>query len=121
MIKPLKHLSILFAAYLATGCNKPFQADNKPVRTAVIANPSPEYLSPEESMKSFNVPEGFKLELVANESMLNEPVAIAWDGNGRMFVAEMSTYMQDVDGTGTREPVGRILLLEDTDNDGRNN
>ncbi|HEX6223454.1 MAG TPA: c-type cytochrome [Chryseolinea sp.] len=120
MIKPLKHLSILLAAYLATGCNKPFQADNKePVRTAVLANPSPEYLSPEESMKSFNVPEGFRLELVASESMLNEPVAIAWDGNGRMFVAEMSTYMQDVDGTGTREPIGRILLLEDTDNDGR--
>jgi mono/diheme cytochrome c family protein/glucose/arabinose dehydrogenase len=70
-------------------------------------------------MRSFNLPEGYKLELVASEPMLNEPVAIAWDGSGRMFVAEMRTYMQDIDGTGTRQPIGRILMLEDTDNDGK--
>ena len=70
-------------------------------------------------MASVNLPEGYKLELVASEEMLNEPVAIAWDGNGKMYVAEMCTYMQDVDGTGTKEPLGKILLLEDTDNDGK--
>ncbi|HEY5916749.1 MAG TPA: c-type cytochrome, partial [Chryseolinea sp.] len=74
---------------------------------------------PEETMASVNLPEGYKLELVASEDMLNEPVAMAWDGNGKMYVAEMSTYMQDVDGTGTKEPLGKILLLEDTDSDGK--
>jgi len=36
-----------------------------------------------------------------------------------MFVVEMRGYMQDIDGTGARDPVGRISLLEDTDGDGR--
>jgi hypothetical protein len=51
--------------------------------------------------------------------MIKEPVAIAWDGNARMYVAEMVTYMQDADATGEQEPISRISLLEDTDNDGK--
>lgn len=75
--------------------------------------------SPEGSLNSFRVPEGYKLELVASEPMIKEPVAISWDGNGRMYVAEMRTYMQDVDGTDTNEPVSRISILEDINSDGK--
>ncbi|WP_071781139.1 DUF7133 domain-containing protein [Adhaeribacter aquaticus] len=82
-------------------------------------SPSPAFLSPEESLKSLYVPEGYKLELVASEPMIKEPVAITWDGNGRMYVAEMITYMQDADASGEREPRSRISLLEDTNNDGK--
>ncbi len=84
-------------------------------------NPTPSvaYLTPEESMKSFNLPPGYHLELVASEPMIKEPVAIAWDGNARMYVAEMLTYMQDADATGERLNISRIMLLEDTDNDGK--
>ncbi|HUH19431.1 DUF7133 domain-containing protein [Albibacterium sp.] len=81
-------------------------------------NPSSEYLSPEESMKTFNLPPGYHLELVASEPMIKEPVAIAWDGNGRMFVAEMLTYMQDANASGEQTPVSRVSMLEDTNNDG---
>lgn len=81
-------------------------------------NPSSEYLSPEESLKTFNLPKGYHLELVASEPMIKEPVAIAWDGDGRMYVAEMLTYMQDADASGEQVPVSRISLLEDLDNDG---
>ena len=121
MTNPLKCLSIVLFVSLATACNnnQHHSESKEPVKPELISNPSSAYLSPEESMKSFNLPEGYKLELVADESMLNEPVAIAWDGNGKMYVAEMCTYMQDVDGTGTKEPLGKILLLEDTDNDGK--
>jgi cytochrome c551/c552/glucose/arabinose dehydrogenase len=83
------------------------------------STPSVDYLSPEESMKTFNLPPGYHMELVASEPMVKEPVAIAWDGNARMYVAEMLTYMQDADATGEQRPVSRILLLEDTDNDGK--
>jgi glucose/arabinose dehydrogenase/mono/diheme cytochrome c family protein len=86
---------------------------------AFTMNPSPQHLSPEQSLKTFRLPKGYHLELVASEPMIHEPVAVAWDGNGRMFVAEMDTYMQDVDGTGEHEPTSRIMLLEDTDNDGK--
>src|SRR5690606_19816811 len=63
--------------------------------------------------------EGFKIELVASEPLVHEPVAITWDGNGRLFVAQMDTYMQNVNGDGTDEPISQIRLLEDTDDDGR--
>src|SRR6478672_12823 len=82
-------------------------------------NPSTEYLTPEESLKTFNLPKGYHLELVASEPMIKEPVAIAWDGNARMYVAEMLTYMQDADAKGEQVPVSQISLLEDTNNDGK--
>ncbi|MEO9003599.1 MAG: c-type cytochrome [Ginsengibacter sp.] len=85
-----------------------------------VFNPHPTgaYLTPEESMKTIYLPKGYHIELVASEPMIKEPVAIAWDGNGRMYVAEMNTYMQDADATGERKPTSRILRLEDTNNDG---
>jgi hypothetical protein len=51
--------------------------------------------------------------------MICEPAALAWDGNGRMYVAQLETYMQTIDAKGQNEPRSRILRLEDTDNDGR--
>jgi len=105
---------------LSTACNYTYKVETKePIKPPVLPNPSSGYMAPEESMSTFNLPEGYRLELVASEPMLTEPVAIAWDGNGRMFVAEMRTYMQDIDGSGTMNPVGRILLLEDSDSDGK--
>jgi mono/diheme cytochrome c family protein/glucose/arabinose dehydrogenase len=86
---------------------------------AFTENPTGMHLTPAQSIQSFKLPEGYHLELVASEPMVHEPVAIAWDGNGRMYVAEMNTYMQDVEGTGEHEPTSRVLLLEDTDDDGK--
>lgn len=82
-----------------------------------IANPAP--LTPEQSLKAFRVPRGYHMELVASEPMIHEPVAIAWDGNARMYVAEMDTYMQDADATHEHEPMSRVMLLEDTNGDGK--
>jgi hypothetical protein len=76
-------------------------------------------LTPEQSLKKFILPEGYHLELVASEPMITEPVAITWDGNAKMYVAQMETYTQDADGTGTKDPKSRVMLLEDTDNDGK--
>lgn len=80
---------------------------------------TPAVLSPEESRLAFQLPAGYHMELVASEPMIKEPVAIAWDGNARMYVAQMETYTQDADGTGTKEKKSRVMLLEDTDNDGK--
>ncbi|MCF0054240.1 c-type cytochrome [Dyadobacter sp. CY356] len=86
---------------------------------AFTANPSPEHLTPEQSLKTFKLPKGYHLELVASEPMIHEPVAVAWDGNARMYVAELNTYMQDVEGTNEHAPTSRVMLLEDTNNDGK--
>ena len=89
------------------------------VRPPVIAHPSPQQLSPEESMKAMHLPKGYKVELVASEPMIEEPVAIEWDANGRLYVAEMISYMQDINATNENEPVSQIVRLEDTDGDGK--
>src|SRR4051794_18934625 len=85
----------------------------------VDSNPSPAHILPQQSLKSFRLPEGYHMELVASEPMIKEPVAVAWDGNARMYVAQMETYMQDVNATGEQEPISRVMLLEDTNNDGK--
>ncbi len=85
----------------------------------VVLNPSPAQLTPEQSLRSFRLPPGYRMELVASDPMIREPVALAWDGNGVLYVAEMDTYMQDVDGSHEHDPVSRVMRLEDTDGDGK--
>lgn len=76
------------------------------------------FLSIEEAHKSIELPEGYSLELVLSEPEIAEPVALAWDGNGVLYVVEMRTYMQNIDAQGEQEPRSRISRHEDTDGDG---
>jgi mono/diheme cytochrome c family protein len=75
-------------------------------------------LSPADEMKTFQLQPGYRVELVASEPMVQEPIAIDFDADGRLWVVEMRGYMQDLPATGEREPVGRVSVLEDLNNDG---
>jgi hypothetical protein len=75
-------------------------------------------LTPEEEAKTFQLPLGYHMELVLSDPIIKEPVACVFDGNGRMYVAEMRTYMQDIDATGEMNPVNRVSLHESTKGDG---
>jgi mono/diheme cytochrome c family protein/glucose/arabinose dehydrogenase len=81
--------------------------------------PPPVPLSPAEEMKTFKVEKGFHIELVASEPMIEAPIAMSFDDQGRLYVVEMRGYMHDLAGSGEKEPTGRVSLLEDTDGDGR--
>lgn len=81
--------------------------------------PDAPVLDPEAALESFALEEGFVAELVASEPMVHDPVALAFDGNGRIWVAEMRGYMPDIEGKKEGETYGRISVLEDTDGDGR--
>ena len=81
--------------------------------------PPPTPLSWEEELKTFKVEKGFHIELVASEPMIESPVAMSFDEQGRLYVVEMRGYMHDLEGAGEKEPTGRVSLLEDTDGDGR--
>jgi len=81
--------------------------------------PPPVPLSPEEAMKTFKVEKGFRIELVASEPMIQAPIAMSFDDQGRLYVCEMRGYMRDLPGSTENEPTGRVSLLEDTDGDGR--
>lgn len=116
----IKEFAYLLLIITTIFCCKEKEYTDKIYEKPEIVKEAPsDFLSPEESMKRFYLPEGYRVELVASEPMIDEPVTIAWDGNGRMYVAEMNTYMQDVNGTGTDRPISKIKLLEDTDGDGK--
>ena len=71
-----------------------------------------------EQQKHFLLQPGYRIAPVLSDPDIKEPGAIAFDGNGRMFVLELRGYMQDADATGELDPVGRISRHEDADNDG---
>src|SRR5690606_7489392 len=75
------------------------------------------FLAPEESLKKIAVEQGFTVELVAAEPLVNTPVTLQFDERGRMWVVEMRNYMLDTVGTGEDDPAGQIVILEDTNKD----
>jgi putative membrane-bound dehydrogenase-like protein len=74
-------------------------------------------LSPEESAKKWHVREGYHIDLVAAEPVVLDPVAFDWDDKGRLWVIEMADYPLGMDGNG--KAGGRVVMLEDTNADGR--
>jgi mono/diheme cytochrome c family protein/glucose/arabinose dehydrogenase len=75
-------------------------------------------LDPSVQQKLFLLPEGFSIESVLSDPLIQDPVGVTFDGNGRMYVLEMRSYMQDADGSNSRAPISRISRHEDTDGDG---
>ncbi len=74
-------------------------------------------LSPEEAQKMFRVPEGFEVRLFAAEPDVINPVSMAWDDRGRLWVVELYDYPYTTkEGAKNRD---RVKVLEDTDGDGR--
>ena len=67
---------------------------------------------PEQALETFQLPEGFRIELVASEPEVVDPVAIAFDEQARIYVVEMRDYPLDM------RPLGQIKLLDDTNGDG---
>ncbi|NQZ59205.1 MAG: hypothetical protein HRT88_17260, partial [Lentisphaeraceae bacterium] len=118
----MKKLALITAMLLSATClaqkgdrkghnmTDPIPADQIP--------PAPT-LTVEQAIKSMQVQDGFVLEEVVSEPNVFNPVAMVFDGNGRMWVCEMTTYMPDVDATGEEAPEGNITVLEDTNGDGK--
>ena len=70
--------------------------------------------SPAEAMASFQVIDGYELQQTAAEPLLTDPVAMSFDADGRLFVAEMNDYSEQA-----TEHLGRVRVLIDTDDDGK--
>ena len=89
-----------------------------PVVPEKMIPPSP-VLSVVEALKSFQLALGFVIEPVVTEPLVDKPVCLDFDSRGRMWVCEMRGYMPDIDGKGEKIPEGRIVILEDTNADGK--
>ena len=77
-----------------------------------------EALTPEAALATFRLEPGLRIELVASEPMVVDPVAFAFDEQNRMYVVEARGYPDALDGS-TPTTLGQIVRLEDTDGDGR--
>ena len=75
-------------------------------------------LTPDEQQARFLLPPGYRIEPVLHDPLIQSPVGVTFDGNGRMYVLEMRSYMRDADGSGSRAPISRISRHEDTNGDG---
>jgi putative membrane-bound dehydrogenase-like protein len=72
-------------------------------------------LAPEEAAKAMTVEEGFGVQLVAGEPDVSQPVAMALDDRGRIWVAEAYEYPRRAEKNGK----DRIVILEDTNGDAK--
>ncbi len=98
-------------------------------------NPCP---SVEEAIKKMTVPEGYEVRNFAAEPLVINPVAMTWDHRGRLWVVELFEYPLGAKkpneyakmakdekfrpvphGEGPDWPRDRVVVLEDTDNDGK--
>lgn len=75
-------------------------------------------LEPHEALAAFRLAPGLKATIAASEPNVTAPVCAAFDEDGRLWVAEMRTYMRDLNATGEAEKKNRILVLTDADGDG---
>ncbi len=90
---------------------------DQPYPDSVLFHNAP-VLSPVEALGTFQLEKGFRIELVASEPLIHDPIAMDFDTRGRIWVAEMQGYMPDIEGQGEDQPTGRIVILEDQDGDG---
>lgn len=87
---------------------------------AVTTPPSTVALSPADELKTIVMAPGFHASLAAADPLLDNPTAMSWDYDGRLWVIEYPPYMANgaIDGSTMFEPRSRISILESTKGDG---
>jgi putative membrane-bound dehydrogenase-like protein len=112
----------------ALSAGKEIEGERKAAQTACP--------SPEEARAKMSVPEGYEVRCFAHEPMVQNPVAMTWDHRGRLWVVEAYEYPEGsphpapfggeakddqyhpLPKTGDKIPRDRVIILEDTDNNG---
>lgn len=89
------------------------------VLTSTIAalQPDPRSVRLKKALDSFQVEPGMRIDLIAAEPLVIDPVALAFDENRQMYVVEDRGYPDPVEG-GSTTTLGRVALLNDTNGDG---
>lgn len=89
------------------------------VLTVTIAalQPDPRTVRLKKALDSFQIEPGMRIDLIAAEPLVIDPVALAFDENRQMYVVEDRGYPDPVEG-GSTTTLGRVALLKDTNGDG---
>ena len=96
----------------------PQAAPDWPPPVQQVSDESPA-LGVEEAMKTFFLAPGYKLELVAAEPLVSDPIVMDQDADGRLWVIEMPAFALDETMQDSMDPINRVVVLEDLDDDGR--
>jgi len=83
------------------------------------SDPVSEVSEPEIDLSDFILQDNFQLELIASEPLIEAPVAMTFDNQGRVWVMEMPDYMPNIHGSEEDVARGRIVILEDGNGNGR--
>ncbi|MDR3623337.1 MAG: dehydrogenase, partial [Paludisphaera borealis] len=81
----------------------------------LLKDVAPQGKTPAAALRSFRVAPGFRVELAASEPQVEDPIAIEWSADGRLWVLEMGDYPLGVGGRAG----GVVRILDDADGDGR--
>ncbi|MGV3517998.1 PVC-type heme-binding CxxCH protein [Luteitalea sp.] len=111
-------LALAAMAVVALVASIRMQAEPAPRGTVATRDERPA-LSPTEALASFVLEPGYRLDQVAAEPLVQDPVAIAFDEFGRLFVVENRGYPDPLEGQPAESPRGGVALLTDSDRDGR--
>lgn len=116
---PILMMSKCFLLVLTLAVAAPFARAQAPKQDTPDGDYSAELprlapTEPADAIAKFTLAPGFRIELVACEPEVVDPVAMAFDEANRIYVVEMRDYSEQ-----DKERLGRIRLLEDRDNDGR--
>ncbi|WP_406695282.1 PVC-type heme-binding CxxCH protein [Singulisphaera sp. Ch08] len=103
------------ALLLVGGLSTPARLHAQEVIPHAQDQPPGPALSPAEAIAKMTVPEGFKVELVASEPDIVNPVAMTFDERGRIWITESLEYPRSAPGVGR----DRIKVIEDKDGDGK--
>src|SRR5260221_8037537 len=121
MVLARAHIVALFAltaavsavAYQSSPANRPW-----PPGVQSVSDESPA-LSPTDALKTFYMAPGYHLELVASEPLVQDPIVMDWDLQGRLWVLEMPEFVPNLQAAEPNmSPIGRIVVLQDTNRDG---
>ena len=121
LLTRLRAAALMCLVTVVTGYSYQSSPVNRPWPPGVqkVSDESP-VLPPGEAVKTFFMPPGYRVELVASEPLIQDPTAVDWDLQGRLWVVEMTGFVRDlVTPEPNLDPIGNVVVLEDTDNDGR--
>ncbi len=113
-------VAVLCSMAVATSFGSQSSPANRPWPPGVqkVSNESP-VLSPADAVKTFFMPPGYHLELVASEPLVQDPTVMDWDLSGRLWVVEMTGFVRDLQTPEPNlDPIGHVVVLEDTNHDG---
>ena len=120
LIVRLRLIALLVLVSVATAVGFQSSPINRPWPPGVqkVSDESP-VLSPSDAVKTFYMPPGYRVELVASEPLIQDPTVMDWDLQGRLWVVEMTGFVRDLDTPEPNlDPIGNVVVLEDTNRDG---